>query len=131
MPHPKAFDFRCKMPEAIQDFLRRVRDGDDVSFNETIALINEFYHYVPTRFSNGVGEAALVNEPGANEGSCRILSFAKLNGLSQAETLALFGEFYRVDVLGSPDGSNHANIRNFMRGGWAGVHFEGVALRPK
>ena len=33
-------------------------------------------------------------------------------------TLWLFGDFYRKDVLENPDGTDHANIRAFMEGGW-------------
>jgi hypothetical protein len=34
-------------------------------------------------------------------------------------------------VLEHPDASNHANIRSFMRQGWAGIGYDGVALREK
>jgi hypothetical protein len=41
--------------------------------------------------------------------------------------LACFGAYYRNDVLGNPEGSDHGNIRNFMESGWAGVKLpEGV-----
>ncbi len=55
------------------------------------------------------------------------LAFAKLHELSEAKTLALFGDYYRSDVLKNPEGSDHQNIRNFIREGWAGVAFEGEA----
>lgn len=47
------------------------------------------------------------------------------------ETLALFGDFYRNDVLKNPGGNDHQNIRNFMEFGWDGILFEGEALREK
>jgi hypothetical protein len=41
--------------------------------------------------------------------------------------LACFGTYYRDDVLANPEGSDHGNIRNFMKTGWAGVSLpEGV-----
>jgi HopJ type III effector protein. len=44
--------------------------------------------------------------------------------------LALFGEFYR-DVLATPEGDDHQNIRNFMKTGWAGVQFNTTPLTEK
>ena len=43
-----------------------------------------------------------------------------LAGLSKEETLALFGGYYR-DVVATPEGDDHPNIRNFMKSGWEGV----------
>jgi len=94
-------------------------------------LINEHYHYQPTDFKNGLTEHALLNKAGTNEGSCRIFAFAQLHGLTEIQTLNLFGDFYRQDVLNNPDGNNHPNIRNFLRDGWKGILFDGVALTPK
>ncbi len=47
------------------------------------------------------------------------------------ETLLLFSEFYREDVLKNPEGTDHQNIRNFMKFGWEGIVFEGEALKKK
>lgn len=114
----------------IEQLLQKIRQNPvDVSFEEVIATIRENYHYAPTRFSNGLGDARVINEAGQNEGSCRIFAFAKMNQLNEQETLACFGRFYRDDVLGNPAGTDHANIRNFMRDGWAGIGFEGEALK--
>ncbi len=46
-----------------------------------MAVIAAHYVYRPTRFENGLGQGRAVNEAGTNEGSCKILAFAKLNGL--------------------------------------------------
>ena len=43
-----------------------------------------------------------------------------LAGLSKEETLALFGGYYR-DVVATPEGDDHPNIRNFMKSGWDGA----------
>lgn len=116
----------------VEQLLQKIRTQPAaVTFDEVIATINAHYDYTPTRFSNGLGEARAVNEAGQNEGSCRIFAFARLHGLTQAETLACFGRFYREDVLGNPARTDHANIRHFMRDGWAGVVFDGEPLTPK
>ncbi len=98
-----------------------------ITFQEVIDYIDTNYHFTPTRFVNG----DTLNEAGKNNGSCKIFSFAKLHQLTQAQTLALFGDFYRVDVLENPQGTNHQNIRNFMKFGWEGIQFEGQALKEK
>ncbi|GAB6047727.1 HopJ type III effector protein [Methyloparacoccus murrellii] len=119
------------MSTTLQAFLERVKRGEPVEFQDTLAVIGEHYHYRPTAFGNGLGERSLRNEAGTNEGSCRIFAFARLNGLSEAQTLALFGAYYRDDVLPHPEGHDHRNIRHFMQDGWAGIHFEGEALKPR
>lgn len=107
-------------------FLEKIRSHLPVSFNETIAVITEHYHYQPTEFSNGL----LVNLARTNEGSCKIFAFALIHQLSDQQTLQLFGEYY-LDVLNEPNGSGHQNIRNFMRDGWQGICFNGEALTAK
>ncbi|MDD1608276.1 MAG: HopJ type III effector protein [Methylococcaceae bacterium] len=107
-------------------FLEKIRNHLPVSFNETIAVITEYYHYQPTEFSNGL----LVNLAGTNEGSCKIFAFALMHQLSEPQTLTLFGDYY-LDVLSEPNGSDHQNIRNFMRDGWQGICFKGDALTAK
>ena len=101
-----------------------------IDFAEVIDTIDAGYHYTPTRFRNGTGNNAVINEAGSNEGSCKIFAFAKLNKLDEKQTLACFGKYYREDVLGHPDNDDHANIRNFMLYGWQGIEFEGAALQP-
>ncbi|WP_445369858.1 HopJ type III effector protein [Methylomonas sp. BW4-1] len=114
----------------VNDFLQRVKSGQTVEFQEAIALIAEHYQYQPTEFSNGL-QQPLVNEAGRNEGSCKIFAFAKLHKLTVEQTLALFGDYYRQDVLGNPSGDDHQNIRHFMRDGWEGIVFEGEALQAQ
>jgi hypothetical protein len=46
------------------------------------------------------------------------------------ETLALFGKYYRKDVMENPNGDDHPNIRNFILDGWAAIRFQGEALKP-
>ncbi len=98
-----------------------------IGFDDTMALIDSLYDFTPTAFRNGEQD----NAAGENNGSCKIFAFAQLNGLTEMETLTCFGRYYREDVLGDPDGHSHANIRNFMRHGWAGIDFEGTPLKNK
>ncbi|MGF1733874.1 HopJ type III effector protein [Photobacterium satsumensis] len=104
---------------------------DNVSFAEVMAIIEQFYTYHPTAFTNGLGNDTLFNEAATNEGSCRIFAFAKLNQLSEAETLACFGDYYRIDVLQHPDATDHQNIRHFMKYGWQGIQFDTAPLAEK
>jgi len=103
------------------------KSAGDIQFKDVIAFIDEHYDFTPTKFTNG----NTVNEADQNNGSCKVFSFAKLNALSKEETLALFGDFYRTDVLQNPYGDDHQNIRNFMAFGWDGISFEGEALKRK
>jgi hypothetical protein len=98
-----------------------------IDFKKVIAFIDENYDFTPTKFTNG----NIINEADQNNGSCKVFSFAKLNDLSKEETLALFGDFYRTDVLKNPEGNDHQNIRNFMEFSWAGISFEGKVLRSR
>lgn len=114
----------------LNEFVERIKAGETVDFQDTMAVISAHYHYRPTEFSNGV-QQPLLNEAGKNEGSCKIFAFAKLHQLSQRQTLALFGNYYRKDVLENPEGTDHQNIRNFIRDGWDGIVFRGEALTAK
>jgi hypothetical protein len=103
------------------------KSAGEIQFKEVIAFIDEHYDFTPTKFTNG----NTISEADQNNGSCKIFSFAKLNDLSKEDTLNLFGEFYREDVLKNLEGNDHQNIRNFIEYGWDGVSFEGEALNRK
>ena len=100
---------------------------ESIDFKEVITFIDENYNFTPTKFTNG----KTINEADQNNGSCKIFSFAKLNNFSKEETLALFGDFYRNDVLKNQEGNDHQNIRNFIQFGWNGISFDGEALTKK
>ena len=97
---------------------------ETINFNDVIVFIDENYNFKPVGFVNG----SIVNEANQNNGSCKIFSFAKMNNLSEKDTLALFGDFYRNDVLQNPEGEDHQNIRNFIKYGWNGIQFTEDAL---
>lgn len=113
---------------SIQAFLDKLKQTPtQITFTETIAVIEENYDFTPTAFINGTQH----NEAGQNSGSCKLFAFAKLQNLNKEETLACFGAFYFEEVLGDPNGTNHQNIRNFINLGWDGIQFEGEALKLK
>lgn len=100
---------------------------ETIQFKEVIAYIDHEYEFSPTKFKNG----NTINEEDQNNGSCKVFSFAEINDLSKEQTLSLFGDFYREDVLKNPEGTDHQNIRNFITFGWDGISFEGEALTKK
>ncbi|MBC3477666.1 MULTISPECIES: HopJ type III effector protein [Pseudomonas] len=87
-------------------------------FADTLAFIAAHYSYQPQAFNNG----GVENAAGQNEGSCKTLGLALLEGLSDEEALLAFGEHYR-SVLATPEGSDHGNIRALIKQGLAGVKF--------
>ncbi|MFF4322836.1 HopJ type III effector protein [Streptomyces sp. NPDC001568] len=95
-------------------------------FADTLAFIAAHYAYQPQPFRNG----DLENAEGENEGSCKTLGLALLEGLTDQEALLAFGEHYR-DVLATPNGADHSNIRNLIAHGLAGVSFAGQPLARK
>ena len=112
----------------ITSFLEQIEKNMPVSFDETITVIDSNYIYAATEFSNGLNEDKLINKAGTNEGSCKIFAFADIHHLNQQQTLNLFGHYYRLDVLSDPHGTNHQNIRNFIKYGWTGIVFQSTAL---
>ncbi|WP_367083140.1 HopJ type III effector protein [Pseudomonas sp. HOU2] len=98
------------------------KSGEHV-FTDTLAFIAANYDYQPQAFNNGGVESAA----GQNEGSCKTLGLALLEGLSDEEALLAFGEHYR-SVVATPEGSDHGNIRALIKHGLAGVKFEAQPL---
>jgi hypothetical protein len=99
----------------------------EISFADTIAVIEHNYIFKPTAFKNGDTH----NASGVNSGSCKLFALAQIQQLTKEETLACFGAYYFEEVLGDPEGTSHQNIRNFMIYGWDGIEFEGMALDLK
>ena len=112
----------------IADFIAQLESqAEHIDFNDTMSVIDQHYDFQATAFRNG----SQHNEAGQNNGSCKIFAFAKQHNLTQQQTLACFGKFYREDVLQHPNGDDHQNIRNFIVTGWQGIEFENEALTPK
>ena len=105
-----------------QNLLAQLKDGT-AKFADVLAFIEAHYQHTPTAFKNG----AQSNAATENQGSAKVFSFAKLQGLNQADTLSLFAEHYAA-VLTTPDATDHQNIRQFMQHGWDGVTSDGTAL---
>lgn len=111
-----------------QSLMNKIADlPDQIIFAEVIEHIDSHYHFTPTAFKNGETH----NAENQNNGSCKVFFFAQLQQLTKEQTLFLFGEYYHKDVLGNPEGTDHQNIRNFIKFGWDGIRFEGVALSKK
>lgn len=104
--------------------LRASLESGEHAFADTLAFIAEHYSYQPQAFTNGDVE----NAAGQNEGSCKTLGMAVLEGLSDREALLAFGEHYR-SVVATPDGSDHGNIRALIAYGLAGVEFAQQPLK--
>ncbi|MFE3848154.1 HopJ type III effector protein [Flavobacterium sp. LB3P45] len=106
-------------------FLEKLKQSPEaITFAETIAVIEANYDFTPTAFENGLQH----NAAGENSGSCKLLAFAEIQNLTQAETLSCFGAYYYEDVLKNPNGTDHQNIRNFIKTGWDGIAFYGSTL---
>ncbi|MGW6858921.1 HopJ type III effector protein [Streptomyces xanthophaeus] len=106
--------------------LRASLASGEHEFADTLAFVTAHYEYQPQAFRNG----ELENAAGENEGSCKTLGLALLEGLSDQEALLAFGEHYRK-VLATPDDTDHGNIRNLVAHGLEGVSFAGQPLSRK
>ena len=119
--------------EALKELSSQEFGLANVKFTEVMAKIDELYDHDPQfGYSSGVGTDGFEteNKAGVNMGSNKVFYFAKMHDFTEEMTLRLFCEHYQ-DVLDTPDGQSHLNIRSFMKNGWAGVRFEGETLRPK
>ncbi|GDY28038.1 type III effector [Agarivorans sp. Toyoura001] len=102
------------------------QDPDQIRFEDSMAIIEANYSFTPSAFTNGEQN----NAAGENSGSCKVFAFAQLQALSKQQTLALFGQYYQ-DVLDTPQGEDHQNIRQFIKNGWNGISFSQPALSKK
>ena len=91
---------------------------DSLRSSQFIEMVEGCYETGLIEWSNG----SQKNPPGTNEGSAHVLSLAALADLPKEKALLLWAEHYR-DVLATPDGDDHQNIRQFMEKGWDGVDF--------
>lgn len=123
------FNQQQALQKDMSEFRTRLESGDN-QFSETLALVEKWYDFHPSAFKNGLDEQAVNNEKGTNEGSLKVFALGRLNGFTPEQALLSFGEHYR-DVLATPEGSDHQNIRQFMRHGWPGIAFENAPLSLK
>ena len=101
-------------------------NNNEIIFADVLAFIDDNYNYTPTAFTNGNQENAIDQ----NQGSAKVLAFAKLNDYTENDTLKLFAEHYKA-VIKTPNGTDHNNIRQFIQNGWNGVSFENDVLTKK
>ncbi len=112
----------------LEDYIKKIKtEPKSIVFDDTLAVIEENYHFKETEFSNG----DQINQAGENSGSCKVFAFATLQKLCKEDTLSLFAQYYFNDVLNNPDGSDHQNIRQFIIHGFDGIDFKGEALTEK
>ena len=101
-------------------------DNKTMRFDDVINYIDDYYRYVPVTFGKGGRDKGV----GGNGKSAKIFALAKLHGLSQLDTLKLFAEHYDA-VKSTPNGTDHANIRNFLHWGWQGFLMQDNPLSPR
>lgn len=106
----------------MNELIKNLQAGK-LAFSDVIRYIESNYTVTPAAFKNG----NLYNDATQNQGSAKVLYFARMQGLSPEDTLLLFAEHYRA-VQDEPEGTAHQNIRQFMENGWEGVEFEGAVL---
>ncbi|BFM10472.1 HopJ type III effector protein [Simiduia litorea] len=112
----------------LADFLDKLHASPaDIQFSEVMSLIEQHFTYLPSGFTN----AGQRSEAGQNEGSCKIFALAKHLKLSDQACLACFGDFYRIDVVQNPAGTDHANIRQCLKTGLANISFDRPPLQLK
>jgi len=66
----------------IEDFKDKLNSKQEVTFTDTMAVIEANYEFTPTAFTNG----KLKNNAGENSGSCKLFAFASIQKLSKEET---------------------------------------------
>jgi len=108
-----------------EELIERSKRGQ-LRFQEVLDHIALNYEYRPAAFQNG----SLKNSEAENQGSAKLFYFARLNHLTEEDTLRLFAEHYQ-NVLDNPAGEGHQNIRQFMVNGWDGAVFEQDVLISK
>jgi hypothetical protein len=105
------------------DYLVKLKSGEQMRFEDLMQVIDDNYQVIATQFTNG----DLQNSATENQGSAKLLSFAKIHQLTDEQTLRCFGQYYD-EVLNDKTGKSHANIRNIIKTGLANVQFEQLAL---
>lgn len=110
--------------QAKQAFLHAL-EAPEHRFADTLAFIEQWYHYQPSAFSFD-GLASTLEQ---NQGSCKIFALAQLLNLSQQQTLQCFGEHYRN--LNSATAPLHANLNKLAKQPLSNLEFSQFPLIPK
>lgn len=120
-----------KKASALADLAKQEWGLHGVKFNEVMAQIEESFRFTPTEYTSGFGtDDLLVNPAGTNNGSNKVFAFGMLYDLTEEQTLRLFCQFFE-EVKESPDGTDHGNIRNFMKSGWPGIRMPTMSLTKR
>lgn len=111
--------------DAKRDFVEAITKRNH-QFADTLAFVSTWYDFTPTAFSNG----DVHNNSQENQGSAKVIALATELGLSRQQLLYCFGEHYR-EVLATPHGNNHFNLRRLQRDGHTNVCFDKFPLKRK
>lgn len=111
--------------QIVDSFTQRIQD-QNYQFEETLAFIEQHYHFTPSAFMNGHVE----NSAEQNQGSCKVFALAELLTLSKEQALLCFGQHYR-DVLATPNVDNHHNLRRVLKEGLTHITFASFPLAEK
>lgn len=112
----------------LQDFKDKLTNTPDkLDFKDTISTIEANYSFKASAFKNG----DLENSNTQNLGSSKVFSFAIKQNFTKEQTLSCFAQYYFIDVLENPNGTDHQNIRNFINTGFEGLVFENETLTDK
>ncbi|TLX45234.1 type III effector [Pseudoalteromonas phenolica] len=112
----------------LNDFLAQLKaQPETITFELCQQTIADNYTYTASAFNNN----GLQSSAEQNQGSCKILAFARLNNLSKEQTLHCFGDYYRIDVVQHPENDDHGNIRTLLKAesSVAAVTFDGTPLQ--
>lgn len=110
---------------ALADLLSSI-ETDTHQFASTLAFINDWFEFTPAAFQNG----SVSNTAEQNQGSCRVLALASLQGFTSDQSLKCFGEHYR-EVLATPGVDNHHNLRRLLAEGLVNIEFDHPPLQRK
>jgi hypothetical protein len=110
---------------ALADLLVAIKT-DTYQFSSTLGFIDQWFDFTPCAFRNGT----VHNTADQNQGSCRVLAMALMQGFTAEQALQCFGEHYR-DVLATPGVNNHHNLRRLQAEGLVDIHFDHPPLQRK
>jgi hypothetical protein len=105
----KLFHLNFNICDYDNQHFRKIKYNARIHFAETIAVIEQHYDFEPTALRMVLNTMLLVK----TQDLVKYL-FCR-NARLQKQTLACFGAYYFEDVIGNPNGTDHQNIRNFMK----------------
>ncbi|MBT3727100.1 hypothetical protein HOG21_05480 [bacterium] len=102
----------------IRNLLLEAKEAE--TFDDFIAFVDKYFMLISTGFNNN----GLKNNKFKNEGSLKVLAFAKYCKMTDVTEIAGLFKGYYKDVLKDPKGDNHQNIRHLINGSIYEVSFD-------